>query len=161
MISSLIYVEKATREHALALAPDMRQADVDEVWAAHRATPLEALLWSIRVSSSSWAVFLNGDLAGLFGLCARPFLAPTMVPWLLTGRAVERHPRAFWQGCKTVIADWREAYPNTELEQYIDARHGQALRWAARLGFEVESPAIPFGVAGLPFHRISLKGRSS
>ncbi len=154
----LVYIEPATMEHARILAPLMRQADVDEVMASHGYTPIEALEAGVNQSEVAWAGFLNGDLVGLFGISRRPFLSTTAVPWLLTGVGVEKHPRAFWKACRVIVADWREQFAGVEMEQFVDARHERALRWAARLGFHVE-PAMPFGAAGLPFHRISMSGR--
>lgn len=144
----------ATEAHARELAPRMRAADVAENLASDGFTPLEACLASIAVSTEARAAYFDGALGALFGVAEGPFLGLKAVPWLLTSDVVERHPRAFWQACKEVLAGWLERY--LVLEQAIDARYVVALRWAARLGFEVEPPE-PWGVAGLPFCRITLR----
>jgi hypothetical protein len=150
-----IHVEPATLEHALALAPRMRADDAAEVCASHDMTPLEALRSGLeRSQPHAWAGFIDGELAAMFGLSRAPFLATSVCPWLLTSDVVERHPRAFWIACREVVRQWVTTHH--ELEQWVDARYTRALRWARRLGFQVE-PAEPFGAHGLPFHRIHMR----
>ena len=146
----------ATEAHARELAPSMRAADVAENLASDGFTPLEACLVSLAISTEARAAYFGGELGALFGVAEGPFLGFKAIPWLLTTGVVERHQRAFWRASRLVVASWLERY--LVLEQAIDARYGMALRWAARLGFEVEPPA-PWGVAGLPFCRITLRRR--
>lgn len=88
----------------------------------------------------------------MFGVLVEEGIA---IPWLLTTTTVDRYPLAFWRASKHVIAQLREVFPF--LVQQVDGRYSQALRWAARLGFEV-CGAQPFGVDKLPFHPIVLRG---
>lgn len=155
MMDARIHVEPATLEHALALAPHVREEDAAEVQASHGMTPLDALAAGVTQSEPhAWAGYIDGELAGLFGISRSTFLSTAAVPWLLTSKVVERHPRAFWLACREVVRQW--AATHHELEQWVDARYTRALRWARRLGFQVE-PAEPFGVHGLPFHRIHMR----
>lgn len=153
--------EMATRHHALELARAMRPACRAEVQAASGRAPLDAVMraiaWSRRHGGGAWAGMFDGELLAVFGIGTPSVLASARgagLPWALTSDAVDRFPREFWRASRAVIATWLEDY--AELEQFVDARHVQALRWVARLGFTVEA-AQPFGLEGLPFHRIVLR----
>lgn len=147
-------IEPATVAHAVELAPRLRPADAAEVLASGGYAPLEALLESIKASDGAWAAYFAGELGCLFGVSAGPFLSFRAYPWLLTSDVVARYPKTFLRACREVLAGWADRFGM--LEQAIDARYTVALRWAARVGFEVAPPA-PFGVAGLPFCRITLR----
>lgn len=146
--------EPATLAHAVELAPRLRAADAAEVLASGGYDPLSALIESVEASDGAWAAFFGEELGCLFGVSRGPFLSFRAYPWLLTSDVVERHPKVFLRACKIVLAGWVERYGT--LEQAVDARYRVALRWAAHLGFEVDPP-LPFGVAGLPFCRITLR----
>jgi len=150
--------EPARLHHALELAPRLRAGDAAEVRASDGVDAEEALVdslrWTERHGGGAFAGFLDGDLAALFGVARRSLISPVGVPWLLTGEVVSRHPFAFFRASRAVVATWLEDFE--ELEQNVDARYTEALRWAARLGFMV-GPPKPFGVHGLPFHRITLR----
>jgi hypothetical protein len=145
-------VVPATVEHARELAASMRAADAAEVMAASGFTPEQALLDSLKVSRWAFAVYADGEILAVWGVREMESVA---VAWMLTGTAVERHRRAFWRTSKATIAVLRQHY--AVIVNAVDARYAQALRWAARLGFEIDLP-VPFGVAGLPFCRITMRG---
>jgi hypothetical protein len=153
-MSGQVTIVPATRAHAEQLAPLMRPADAAEVKASGGYEPLDALLDAMSWSAEAYAGFIDGELACLFGVVPGTFLTGEAVPWLLTSGVVQRNPRAFLRASRGVIAGWLEQYP--VLVQQVDARYDAALRWAARVGFEVEPPA-PFGVGGEPFCRISMR----
>jgi len=44
----------------------------------------------------------------------------------------------------------------SHLENWVDARNTKAINWLRWLGFTVHDP-VPFGVAGLPFHRFDMR----
>lgn len=147
---------RAGQGHARDVAGRMRPADALEVWASSEQTPLEACEEAIAASPRrAWALYLGGELGGICGLCPDLGDPRRAFPWLLSTTAVDRHPVTFWRLCKeTVRPLWLREFE--VLENAVDARHTQALRWAARLGFDV-APAEPFGMLGMPFHRITLR----
>lgn len=153
-MSGQVTILPATEEHARQLAPLMRPADAAEVLASGGYQPLDALLDAMAWSAESYAGYIDGELACLFGVVPGTFLTGEAVPWLLTSNVVQRKPRAFLRASREVIADWLGKYPM--LVQQVDARYEQALRWAERVGFNVEPPA-PFGISGEPFCRISMR----
>ena len=51
------YVRKAKLTDPAILAKKMRVADVKEIWASHRAKPLDALMYAFTVRTSYWYVW--------------------------------------------------------------------------------------------------------
>lgn len=136
--------EPATDEHVAALAPLLRAEDQAEVLAEGYGGAAHALLESIAASDLARAVLFDGEVAAIFGV------APTKEPgtgfvWMLTGRAVARHPKAFLRACRPTLAALLEGY--SRLVNVVDARYAAALRWARWLGFSVgqAAPLVPGG----------------
>lgn len=150
-MAARVEVVPATVEHARALAPRMRAADVAEILAASGSTPLEALLEGVAKSEVAATALFNGEVACMWGVVP---LRESVIAgrigagWLLTSDLVERHPREFWRGCRRELLRLFGLYD--QLINAIDARHVQALRWGRRLGFRLEEPTV-FGSDGLPF----------
>jgi hypothetical protein len=153
-----VQIVPATEEHARALAARMRAGDRAEVFASSGSDPLGALRDSVRWSAThggeAWAGLIDGEVAALFGVARRSLLSPVAIPWLLTGDLVDRHPVLFFRASREVVDLWVRRFG--ELEQAVDVRYVQALRWAARLGFTIDAPG-PFGPRGAPFCRIHLR----
>lgn len=133
------------------VAVNMREADALEIMASGGQRPAEALVASCAASVLARSLFIGGELCAIFGVLKH---FTTAVPWALTTANVERHPVDFWRASKIVLAEMRKSYPS--MVQCIDARHGRALEWAKRLGFEVNE-AHTCGVEKLPFHQISMR----
>lgn len=141
----------ATEDLARELAPRVRAADVAEIWASDRSTPLEAMLEGLGLSTYARAALFDGKVACLWGLVPlrRSVVhGVTAAAWLITSDLIERHPRAFWRGCREELPRLFEQADL--LVNAIDARHTQALRWARRLRFRVDRP-VPHGMNGEPF----------
>lgn len=149
----------ATLEHAWLLAGTLRPEDAAEIRASGGYEPFAGLKESLVHSDFARTAVFNGQVAAMWGVGPSAqgtalVRSPIGIPWLLTGKAVNRHPKTFFRLCPPAITGLLQLYP--VLVNAIDARYTAALRWAARLGFEVR-PAEPFGVAGLPFHRIWMR----
>jgi hypothetical protein len=149
-----VQIVPATTAHAHELAPRMRPAEVDEVRASGRHSPLGALLAGLEVSSLRFAALFDGEVACMWGVV--PMRRSSLVGrigavWLLTSDLVERHPKAFWRGCKAELPRLFGPGGYDLLVNAIDCRHERAVRWARRLGFPLEAPQA-FGAEDLPFH---------
>lgn len=138
----------ATRAHAQELARHMRPADFLEVSASHESTVDETVEMSVRVSSEAWTLLIGDEVAAIWGV--QPICAPARVGlvWMLSADAIDEHPVLFWRLCKKEVArlmrEWRTLF------NWIDARYDASLRWAKRLGFELDEPR-PHGRNGEPF----------
>lgn len=140
--------------HALLLAPKTRSADRDELWAAAKMEPLEAILASMQASSNTCAtLLLNGEPACIFG-CR--YDGETGYPWMIGSDLLVQHAKPFLQLCPTWVEKMRQGV--TKLENYVDARNTVAIRWLKRLGFKFDD-AAPYGPLNLPFHRFTMEGK--
>lgn len=136
------------------LAPRLRQADLDEIAAVSGRPPQQALEASVAMSTSSWAVEIDDELACLMGVTPVSILGGIGCPWLLGSDAVARHAGAFIKQTLIYIPLMLEAYPH--LFNFVDARNTKAIRWLKRAGFNVMSP-MPYGRANMPFHPFEMK----
>ena len=132
----------------------MRQADVEEIWAASRMQPLEALRLGVLVSEHALTGMVDDDPVCIFGVSHRSLLDTTGVPWLLGTNAIDKHAKAFMRRNKTIIKEWRARYEL--LENWVDSRNTKSIAWLRWLGFEIEE-ASPYGALGLPFHRFTMR----
>lgn len=132
-------VERATEAHARALAPRLRLEDKMECEALGFHGALDALVSSLEASVETWALYLGGELAALYGVAdPRPESilggpGPRGVVWALTGEACSRHPRAFVRASRWALADLLERWGS--LHNVVDTRYRGALRWLDVLGF--------------------------
>ena len=144
-----IETTQATRDDCVALAPVMREADVQELRASVGSYPLTALIDGLAQSAECWAVRFDGELACIWGVSPAVTLGIRVgCIWMLTGEAVEHHKAAFWSECCRVLPELFERYD--VLVNAIDVRHTRAIKWGKRLGFQFQPPK-PWGVEGRDF----------
>lgn len=144
----------ATADHAAELAQTMRQADVDEVWAATGMRPLEGLLESLGATSDPRTGLIDGEVACMCGIVSPSVLSTTGVPWLLSSNKVDSAGLSFAKGCKAYFKGYTRDFDL--LVNFVDARHEQAIRWLKWLGFTIH-PAEPFGPFSMDFHKIEMR----
>jgi hypothetical protein len=141
----------AAGAHVERLATMMRDADRAELIATDGRDAQDSLLLGISLSEFSRTVMLDGEPAAMFGV--RVLDNGVAVPWLLTTTLLDRAPVSFWRASKAVVREIVAQYP--VLIRCVDARHRQALSYAARLGFTIGTEH-PCGVAREPFRTISM-----
>ena len=140
----------ATYDIALEMAPKVREADQQEVWAASHQTPLEALIMGLQQPGETWAGLADGRAFCMFGCGQWSVLSLMGIPWLLTTEELPKHAKVFLRTSHTYFEDLRSRY--MLLQNYVDARHEMSIRWLTRFGFILDDP-LPFGIEQLPFHR--------
>ena len=138
----------------LDLSEDMRDEEVEEVWAASGSYPLEAIFRSVERSKESFVAKQDGEVLCIGGLQVNSPLANSAVPWLLTTNKMKTNPRALIYFSRKITKDWRKQYK--VLSNYVDSRYSQSLRWARGVGFDVFE-AEPFGPFDMPFNRIEMR----
>jgi len=151
MAAASVVIERATERDAEELASQIRMDDALELAADTGAEPLAVLLAAL--GGNTWALRIGGEVAAIFGVTVASSLGGTASAWMITSRAVERHPVTFWKLCRSELPKLLERFGS--LWNFIDARHTRALRWARRLGFQISEPQ-PYGALGLPFHRFTV-----
>ncbi len=145
-----ILIRPATLDDVADLAPRLRQADRDEVWASHRNSPADALSRSLGMSTHAWAGLADGRLVCLWGVCPISLISRTGAPWLLGSDDIETYQMAFLRRSRPFVDEMLGVY--TVLTNWVDDRNRVSMRWLRWLGFNL-FPAQPFGPDGLPFHR--------
>jgi hypothetical protein len=144
-----ITVVDATLDHAQAIAQDARPADVAELWAQARSTPLESMARGIERSVFALTALFDGVPVAMFGVVLASALTGRGTPWMIATRQLDRHQRQFLRACLPAVAEMSRMFP--VLVNEVDARNTKAIRWLAWLGFTIH-PARPAGPDGLPFH---------
>jgi hypothetical protein len=153
MIGNII---RANTDHAISMAPNMRDADSQEVRASHGLTPLETLLCELKQSTVAWSWVIDGEVACMFGVVRYGLFGDVCYPWFLTTPLVEVHARQFARACKTILPELLCLFP--KMEGMVDARYNLSIRWLRWLGAEIDAP-IPWGVEKKPFCKFYLGDR--
>ena len=135
------------------IADNMRQADVDEVWAASNVTPLQAITGGVDISCSTSVAVINGDIVAIMGVVKKTALSNTGIPWLLGTDSIVKHYREFLGASPSVLNAMIDVCPNLINHVYVENK--VSIRWLKWLGFKIEK-AEPFGVNGELFHKFTI-----
>ena len=138
-------VVPATLEHARALAPILRAADVAELAELCRE-PLESLEQSVAGSSEAFAVFVDGEIVGIFGVYPRSVISDEAFPWLLGSETMATHARAIMVFSRNWVEEKRKQF--RYLHNYVSPHNVAAIRWLRWLGFTVSDRLTPLGPKG-------------
>jgi len=145
---------KPTNELIYVLADDMRQADVDEIWASNHHTPIEALLKGWMLSERSVVVTVNDEPCVMIGLVIRDILSGSGVPWLLGTENALKYKRHFIKQVPAVINEMLNISP--KLFNYVHVENKISINWLKRIGFTFDEPA-PYGYENEMFYRFHLE----
>lgn len=115
---------------------------------------VDVLEQSLDSAVEAWSGFIDGDLAGIFGLSVWDDSTPTRVvgfPWLCTTSVVERYPLLFHRTARMVVNHWR-GICNGGMFIEVDHEYDTALRWVRRFGFRplAEQPRAGFVTMSWP-----------
>ena len=136
------------------IAENMRQSDIDEVWASNNHTPLEALVNGWENSHGSLIVQINGDPCVMLGLVRLDFLSGHGTPWLLGTDSSLKYKREFLKQVPAVIEEMLGICQT--LSNYVHVNNSVSIRWLKRIGFTICEPEV-YGVEGEMFHRFYLE----
>jgi hypothetical protein len=144
----------ATVEHIDVIAPRMREADKEEVFAATGRGPRSALLHSLNRSDFAYTVEFDGVPETMFGCGTTSILTKTGAPWLLGTDALEKHYRHFLRGSLYWVDQMRQMY--SHLQNVVDDRNEVSKRWLKWIGFTLSEP-LPLGYEQRPFRIFEMK----
>jgi len=147
-------VIEALPEHVAPMLPIIRQADIDELWAANRVSPDYALRRGIACSTLSWTGTVDGRPVCIFGVAPASLLGSVGVPWMIGTQEIDSHAKAFLRRNKAYVEHMAELY--NYLVNFVDARNTRAIGWLKWLGFTVHE-AKAHGPDGLPFHLFDMR----
>ena len=146
-----IEVVPATTEHARAI--ELRHGDRREIEALG-LSPRDGLARSLTRSVWADAYLADGRVAALVGLALQPLAGGTAMPWLLTGRPVDRHRKAFLRLTRARTLDMLAEHGTLVAE--VHAEYREAVRWLTWLGFHL-APPRPLGPRGALFHQATMR----
>jgi len=138
-------------EHLPPVAEHMRLCDQREVWAAAHATPIQALLEGYNHSVYRRTLLVNGVPVMVAGAAEVPGRPDYGVPWALASVGWYDVSRGFLRVCRAYVAEMQRHY--RYLENLVDARNEDSIRWLVWCGFIVDIDAIIFGPERRPFFR--------
>lgn len=148
-------VRSAAIQDVSFIAKNIREADRQEVWAASHMTPFQALKISFLISRDIvFTGLADGVPVCIFGVKPPSMLGTVAVPWLIGTDDIPLHSRTFLRESKKFVEGLKERFP--VMENYVDARNVEAVRWLQWVGFSVYYPK-PYGPDNLPFHRFVME----
>lgn len=150
------FVIKATPYHVVPVALDMRQSDVDEVWASHHLPPMDAVSQSLGASDEAWTVVSpkSGMPFAMFGVKRGSIMGGESTIWLLSTDEIEDWRVTFARRSREYIRDMAERYD--VLTNHVDVRNVDSIAWLKWLGAEFDDPS-PWGEEGLEFQRFTIR----
>lgn len=126
------WIRLATEEDIAYVAPRMRQADKDEVWASGGYEPEEALRLSYRASRPCFAgVNDKNEPSALFG--AAPLSDNVGAVWLLGTNSIDTSPISFLRWSKKFFPYVMEPYDM--VCNLVHAENAVHIKWLRWLGF--------------------------
>lgn len=141
-------------DHIKTMAPIVREADRQEVWASSQKEPEEALVESFNLATNAWTMKHGDDIVCIFGITPISLLDDQMIVWLLSSVHVEKYSMPFLRACRSFLKVLMAKY--NSMENFVDARYKESVRWLKWLGFDVSEPE-PFGKLNMPFHRVKME----
>lgn len=145
---------KPTVELIERVAADMRQADIDEVWASHHHTPIQALMQGWEVSDISLIAVCDDEPVLMLGLVKRDLLTGTGVVWLLGANKGMKYKRELLRQGKLIIDEMLTICPR--LCNMVHSKNTVSIRWLKYSGFTIDDP-IPHGPDNDLFHQFHLE----
>jgi RimJ/RimL family protein N-acetyltransferase len=141
----MIHVERATEEHARAIAPRLQIFECCDSESPLERDMTDITVRHVRNSIEAWT-WLDADeddrplaMAGVF---SRSIIGGVGVAWLLPTPDAYRNRRAFWLSSKAVVAYLRHEY--YRIEGHVDVRFEASQRWLRRLGFTIMGEPYDF-----------------
>lgn len=151
------YVIDAKPEHIKRVSSLMRQADIDEIWAAGRKKPENSLRLSLMLSKYAKTIMIDDKPIGMFGVTPLSVITGNGVPWLLGTSELENISIQFLKNCKKYVGEMCQNF--YYLENYVDARNKVSIQWLKWLGFVILEP-VPYGEFDLPFHKFYMENKN-
>ena len=145
-----------TDEHVVELSTTMREADVQEVWAANHLLPYEALKLSLEYTDRAYTSLFNKEVICMWGVGKTTYLSEEGIPWMLTSDLVRIHFREFLRQAPRLLDDIKKEA--IILINMVDARNTLSIRWLKWLGFTIHD-SIPFGPDNMLFHPFSMSNK--
>ena len=117
-----VQIIPATEEHLQMILPDVRQADIDELYAVSLMTTEDALRVGLRTATMAWSGFANGELVTMFGVSPASMIGGNGTPWLVGTSRIEKYQKTFLRHCRPVL--FIRAWKTTSTSETMLPKHG-------------------------------------
>ena len=132
------------------LAPNLREADLEELDAVSHHTPLEVLHTGWRLGAPC-RTFLSEDnkVVGMFGVIPIPYTKDGIV-WCLSSPELFKMKMYFMRNCRREIKEMCEGYEKVSNSVY--EKNVTHVCWIKAMGFDMKDTPYPFGRYKKPFY---------
>lgn len=149
-----VVIRAAVAEDVEYLKDKLRAKDVDELWAAHRHRPGEALDCAFRGSSLIWTIERKGRPVAMFGVAPVEERVDYGCVWLLASDELEKIKTTFLRASRAFINEMLGKYP--VLFNQVDNRNKVSIEWLKWCGAAMALPA-PYGPDGHLFRYFEIR----
>ena len=125
------------------LKDNLREADIQEIWASHRVRPAEALSILLKQSETCMTILIKEEPVGIFGITCEDLLSDVAFIWMLATNGLMKFRKSFIKECKGFINSQLENYAT--LEGYVHEKNQLSKRWLKWCGCDF-GQTIPFGI---------------
>ena len=98
-------IRPATDGDCMNLAAFMREDDESECVRSGFRDGLHALRWSLGVSDYAYVAEIDGEPVAMYGLRFTDVIGQRGLPWVLTGRGIEKHRKTFLRVSRWVVQE--------------------------------------------------------
>lgn len=144
----------ATEEHAEYIADRARMADVQELWAFARVTPLECMKQGMDRCKARTGT-IDGQPVCMFGVTPVTLLGAAGTPWMVGTTELDKNQLTVARRCRPELSSLYTGY--NVLVNFVDARNRKAIRWLKWLGFDLDQEPTPMGPDSMPFYRFHMR----
>lgn len=136
------------------LKDKLRPEDRAEIWASHRQSGEQALVYGYDHSTLCYTLCLGEIPIAMMGVVPNTLVGDEGCVWMLGTSAMGEHKKSVVKLSIPVIQIMLKYYPY--LYNFVDARYQRSVAWLAKCGANIYKP-VPFGPDGLPFHFFEFK----
>lgn len=146
------YVRKARASDCEALAPKIKQEDIDEIKASDNVTPLEGLKGPMSIEGNKTYSIIGTEEEGIIGMFGT---VPSIdnpdfgIIWMLGSNDIQKHAKQFLKECPKWIEEASKDYKY--VFNFIDVRNQTSRLWLKWLGFKEIRLIENYGYGKLPF----------
>ena len=143
-------VRKARQSDIEIISDNMRQSDIDELWASDHIKPKEALERSYKDSSICFTIDYKGNPIGMFGVVPYTTIQDWGSIWLLATNDLCHVNRQLIRRSKYFIQILLRYF--THLENHVSCENIASIKWLAFCGAKLNPPE-PYGPDNKMFQR--------
>ncbi len=144
-----IEIVEATIDHALDLAPRLRQDDKWEIMCSCGLTSVNALTQAVQFSKLAWTALLDGRPEIMWGAAEFPPDHSMGIAWLLSSEEMYKIPGRFQKEAVIYLNKLFETFDT--LFNYVAAVNIKSQRWLEVCGFTAVGRDEHYGVGKQPF----------